>query len=73
MVGNQYYQREDPDHVDSLDVQSLYGTMLWEDFFEMWNAKLEEVIDQYHPDIIWFDSGCTVSPNLIANASPHII
>ena len=53
---SQYYQREDPDHVDSLDVQRLYGTMPWEDFLEMWNAKLEEVIDQYHPDIIWFDS-----------------
>ena len=53
---SQYYQREEPDHVDSLDVQRLYGTMPWEDFLEMWNAKLEEVIDQYHPDIIWFDS-----------------
>ena len=53
---NQYYQREYPDHVDSPDLQRLYGTMPWEDFLEMWNAKLEEVIDQYHPDIIWFDS-----------------
>lgn len=53
---DQYYLREAPDYVDSSDVQRLYGTMTWEDFLEMWNAKLEEVIDKYHPDIIWFDS-----------------
>lgn len=53
---DQYFEREAPDHVDSADVQRLYGTMPWEEFLEMWNAKLEEVIDQYNPDIIWFDS-----------------
>lgn len=53
---DQYFKREAPSHVDAPDVQRLYGTMPWEAFLEMWNAKLEEVIDQYHPDIIWFDS-----------------
>ncbi len=26
------------------------------DWLEMWNGKLEEVIDNYQPDMIWFDS-----------------
>ena len=34
----------------------LYGYMPREQFLEMWLAKLEEVIDQYDPDLIWFDS-----------------
>ena len=27
-----------------------------EAWLDMWNVKLEEVIDQYQPDLIWFDS-----------------
>jgi len=34
----------------------MYGHMPREKFVKMWKDKLTEVIDQYHPDIIWFDS-----------------
>jgi len=34
----------------------LYGYMPREEFLDMWLGKLKEVIDQYHPDLIWFDS-----------------
>ncbi len=34
----------------------LYGYLPREKFLEMWKNKLEEVIDKYQPDIIWFDS-----------------
>ncbi len=51
-----YFERVDPDHVDRADVQKMYGTMPWEEFLAMWNGKLEEVVDRYHPDLIWFDS-----------------
>ena len=34
----------------------MYGYMPREKFVKMWKDKLTEVIDQYHPDIIWFDS-----------------
>ena len=34
----------------------MYGYMPREEFLEMWENKLEEVIDNYQPDIIWFDS-----------------
>jgi alpha-L-fucosidase len=34
----------------------LYGDMPREQFLDMWLAKLKEVIDNYQPDIIWFDS-----------------
>jgi len=30
--------------------------MPWDDFLLMWNGKLEEVIDAYSSDLIWFDS-----------------
>jgi len=51
-----YFERVDPTRVDSPDLQKLYGTMDWNEFLVMWNSKLEEVIDRYQPDIIWFDS-----------------
>ncbi len=53
-----YLQREAPERVgnDSEALQKLYGTMPWEEFSGMWNDLLEEVIDNYQPDIIWFDS-----------------
>jgi len=34
----------------------LYGYMPREQFLEMWKGKLCEVIDNYQPDIMWFDS-----------------
>lgn len=34
----------------------LYGYMERDEFLEMWKNKLVEVIDNYQPDIIWFDS-----------------
>lgn len=39
-----------PEHV------LLYGQLPAEEFHQFWAAKLKEVIDQYQPDIIWFDS-----------------
>ena len=38
------------------EVAFLYGQMPAEKFHELWFNKLKEVIDQYRPDIIWFDS-----------------
>ncbi|MGL1885133.1 MAG: alpha-L-fucosidase [Reichenbachiella sp.] len=53
-----YLEREAPEQIgnDSEQLQKLYGTMPWTDFTNMWNSILEEVIDDYEPDIIWFDS-----------------
>ncbi|MEM6688605.1 MAG: alpha-L-fucosidase [Planctomycetota bacterium] len=34
----------------------MYGYISRDEFLEMWNGKLEEVIDNYSPDLIWFDS-----------------
>jgi len=34
----------------------LYGNIPREEFLEMWKGKLIEVIDNYQPDLIWFDS-----------------
>ncbi|MBN1347730.1 MAG: alpha-L-fucosidase [Phycisphaerae bacterium] len=37
-------------------LRMLYGNLPREQFLEMWKGKLCEVIDEYRPDIIWFDS-----------------
>ena len=34
----------------------LYGYMPREKFLELWLGKLKEVIDNYQPDLMWFDS-----------------
>lgn len=34
----------------------LYGYMPREKFLQMWKGKLIEVIDNYQPDLMWFDS-----------------
>lgn len=35
----------------------LYGNLPRDEFENMWKDKLVEVIDQYEPDLIWFDFG----------------
>ena len=45
-----------PTSSDDPELRKLYGNMpedVWLE--EIWLAKLKEVIDQYQPDIIWFD------------------
>ncbi|MEH6550596.1 MAG: alpha-L-fucosidase [Pseudomonadales bacterium] len=51
-----YWQRVNSDYSDNSELQMLYGNMPTESWLKMWNGKLEEVIDQYQPDMIWFDS-----------------
>ncbi|TWT84527.1 Alpha-L-fucosidase [Planctomycetes bacterium CA13] len=46
-----------PTSSDDAKLQRLYGNMPEQQWLEeIWFAKLKEVIDQYRPDIIWFDS-----------------
>jgi len=52
----QYMLRNSIDVKDSAELQKLYGSMPRQAWLEMWNGKLEEVIDNYQPDMIWFDS-----------------
>jgi len=53
-----YLQRVAPERVgnDPEDLRKLYGTVPWPEFCEWWNQILEEVVDEYRPDVIWFDS-----------------
>ncbi|HOD52746.1 MAG TPA: alpha-L-fucosidase [Candidatus Hydrogenedentes bacterium] len=38
------------------ELRLLYGNIPRRQFLELWKGKLFEVIDNYQPDIIWFDS-----------------
>jgi alpha-L-fucosidase len=45
-----------PPASDDEQLKYLYGNMPAEQWYEeIWYGKLKEVIDQYQPDIIWFD------------------
>lgn len=37
------------------DTAKLYGNIPADEFYPYWFAQLKEVIDQYSPDLIWFD------------------
>lgn len=43
-------------------LSKLYGNMPEAEFNEYWLAQLKEVINQYSPDIIWFDSWLKLIP-----------
>ncbi|TWT31025.1 Alpha-L-fucosidase [Posidoniimonas corsicana] len=49
-------KRDFPALLDDPDRALLYGYMPRDQFLGMWLAKLTEVIDNYSPDLIWFDS-----------------
>ncbi len=53
-----HYQRVEgwPTVSEDPELQMLYGNLPRNRFLELWQGKLEEVIDKYRPDIIWFDS-----------------
>jgi len=41
----------------------LYGYMPRDKFLDMWLGKLKEVIDNYQPDLMWFDSWLNEIPD----------
>lgn len=46
-----------PQTSDDPELRKLYGNIPEDEWLDtMWLAKLEEVIDKYEPDIIWFDA-----------------
>jgi len=45
-----------PKAMENKENAILFGYMPREQFLKMWLAKLEEVIDNYQPDLMWFDS-----------------
>ena len=50
-----YFEGMPPSSNDP-ELQMMYGNMDPEKWYEeVWLGKLKEVIDKYHPDIIWFD------------------
>lgn len=49
-------KKDYPQAMADPEVAFLYGQMSPEKFHDVWLNKLKEVIDQYQPDIIWFDS-----------------
>lgn len=57
-----YYEGTDPASNDP-KLKYLYGNIPAERWYkEVWLGKLEEVIDKYCPDIIWFDSWLDLIP-----------
>ncbi len=52
-----------PTTSDDPELVQMYGRMPEEQWLEqMWLGKLKEVIDQYHPDLIWFDGWLDLIP-----------
>ena len=52
----QYVKQDFPSLLENPKEAVLYGYMPRDKFVEMWRGKLFEVIDNYRPDLIWFDS-----------------
>ena len=54
----EYLKRTAPEVLEnqSEELDLLYGTMPWDSFCDFWEDLLKEVVDNYQPDLIWFDS-----------------
>ncbi|MGD1043225.1 MAG: alpha-L-fucosidase [Sedimentisphaerales bacterium] len=52
----EFVKRYFPDLLNDPCRAIMYGYMPAEKFYQMWQDKLIEVIDHYHPDLMYFDS-----------------
>lgn len=43
-------------------LSKLYGNMPADEFYQYWFDEIKEVVDQYSPDMIWFDAWLNVIP-----------
>ena len=54
-----------PDYITSTTdpkLRLLYGNMPEDEFLDYWLNQINEVVDEYAPDIIWFDSWLDIIP-----------
>lgn len=54
-----------PDYITSTQdpkLRLLYGNIPEAEFYDYWLGQVEEVVDNYSPDIIWFDSWLDIIP-----------
>ena len=54
-----------PDYITSTTdpkLRLLYGNMPESEFYDYWLNQIKEVVDEYAPDIIWFDSWLDIIP-----------
>jgi alpha-L-fucosidase len=54
-----------PDYITSTTdpkLRLLYGNIPEDEFYDYWLNEIEEVVDNYNPDIIWFDSWLNTIP-----------
>jgi alpha-L-fucosidase len=55
-----------PDYITSTTdpkLRILYGNIPEDEFYDYWLNEVEEVVDNYAPDIIWFDSWLNTIPD----------
>ena len=52
----EFVKKDFPSLLDNKENAILYGYMPREEFLQLWKGKLTEVIDNYQPDLMWFDS-----------------
>ena len=52
----EYVKKNFPSLLKDPENRILYGYMPRDKFLKMWLGKLKEVVDSYHPDLMWFDS-----------------
>ncbi|MCF7669816.1 MAG: alpha-L-fucosidase [Verrucomicrobia bacterium] len=52
----EYVKKDFPSLLEDPENAIMYGYMPRDEFLDMWKGKLLEVIDNYRPDLIWFDS-----------------
>ena len=54
-----------PDYITSStdpEIAKLYGNMPQEEFDQYWLAQINEVVDKYSPDILWYDTWLNFLP-----------
>lgn len=63
-----FIKRYFPSLLEDPERAIMYGYMPRDKFLAMWLGKLEEVIDKYHPDLMWFDSWLEEIPEDVQKA-----
>lgn len=54
-----------PSILENPENAKLYGYMPRDEFLQLWSNKLKEVVDNYQPDLMWFDSWLDEIPDSV--------